>query len=164
MRLGDLQKVLRWRYGPTLPDDDAGRDDLRLLLQTISMGQGDWTKLKNAIEIWAPWMNAGEALQLIDEVNRTPDYLRKPKARPLGEKLRLLNSERIRLGLRTIAPIDMTDEQLEEQRRNRKRAREQHRRRAKGSKPRDVYLANSLSKLRPWQADGISRRNVVPQA
>ena len=68
LRLGDLQKVLRWRYGPTLPDDDAGRDDLRLLLQTISMGQGDWTKLKNAIEVWAPWMNAGEALQLIDEV------------------------------------------------------------------------------------------------
>jgi len=157
LRLGDLQKVLRWRYGPTLPDDDAGRDDLRLLLQTISIGQGDWTKLKNAIEVWAPWMNAAEALQLIDEVNRTPDYLRKPKARPLGEKLGLLNSERIRLGLRTIAPIDMTDEQLEEQRRNRKRAREQHRRRAKGITPRDVYLANSLTKLKPWRAAGISR-------
>jgi hypothetical protein len=157
LRLGDLQKVLRWRYGPTLPDDDAGREDLRLLLQTISMGQGDWTKLKNAIEVWAPWMDAGEALQFIDDVNRTPDYLRKPKARLLGEKLGLLNHERIALGLRTIAPIDMTDDQLQEQRRKRKQASEQRRRRAKGVKPREVYLSNSLAKLKPWKAAGVSR-------
>ena len=53
LRLGDLKRLLRSRYGHTLPDDDAGREDLRLLLWTISMGQGDWTKLKNAIEVWA---------------------------------------------------------------------------------------------------------------
>jgi len=27
LRYGDLKKVLRWRYGPVLPDDDAGRAD-----------------------------------------------------------------------------------------------------------------------------------------
>jgi hypothetical protein len=157
LRLGDLKRLLRWRYGPILPDDDAGRDDLRLLLLTISMGQGDWTKLKNTIEVWAPWMDADEALQVIDEINRTPDYLRKPKARSLGEKLRLLNHERQALGIRTIAPVDMTDEQMEEQRKAKKRARQLRRRRAKGSKPREIYLANSLTKDKPWEADGVSR-------
>ena len=96
LRLGDLKRLLRSRYGHTLPDDDAGREDLRLLLWTISMGQGDWTKLKNTIEVWAPWMDTDEALQLIEEINRTPDYLRKPKARLLGEKLGLTNHERQR--------------------------------------------------------------------
>src|SRR5262249_24458783 len=96
--------------------------------------------------------------QLIDDVNRTPNYLRKLKARSLGEKLGLLNHERIRLGLRTSAPIDMTDEQLEEQRRDRKWRGEQRRRRGKGVKPRDVWLAvNSLAQSKPWDVAGISR-------
>ena len=157
LRLGDLKRLLRSRYGHTLPDDDAGREDLRLLLWTISMGQGDWTKLKNAIEVWAPWMDTDEALQLIDEINGTPDYLRKPRARLLGEKLGLKNHERQALGIRTIAPIDMTDEQMAEQRRAMKRARKLSRRRAKGSMPREAYLANSLARKRPWEIEGISR-------
>ena len=66
LRLGDVQKVLRWRYGPELPDDDAGRDDLHELFLPGSLGQGDWRKMKNAIEIWAPWMDAGEALEFIN--------------------------------------------------------------------------------------------------
>ena len=40
LRLGDVQKVLRQRYGHTLPDDDAGREDLRELLMPISLGAG----------------------------------------------------------------------------------------------------------------------------
>ena len=38
LRLGDLQKFLRFRYGHTLPDDDAGREDLHELLLPISLG------------------------------------------------------------------------------------------------------------------------------
>jgi hypothetical protein len=51
----------------------------------------------------------------------------------------------------------MTDEQMEEQRKAKKRARQLRRRRAKGSKPREIYLANSLTKDKPWEADGVSR-------
>jgi hypothetical protein len=158
LRLGDLQKVIRWRYGPVLPDDDAGREDLHELLLPVSLGQGDWRKMKNAIEIWAPWMNAGEALEFINRVNRTPDYLRKPTASVLGEKLRLLNHERETLGIRTIKPVDLTDEQLLEQRKAKKRARDERRRRKAGKKPRDAYLANALTRLKPWEAEGVSRR------
>ena len=37
-------------------------------------------------------------------------------------------------------------------------ARDERRRRKVGSKPRVAYLANSLSRSKPWEADGISRR------
>jgi hypothetical protein len=77
-RLGDLKKVVRWRYGHPVPDDDAGREDLRELLLPISLGPEAGRKMENAIEVWAPWMNAVEAGQLMDEINRTPSYLRKP--------------------------------------------------------------------------------------
>jgi len=32
LRLGNLRTLFRHRYGPTLPDDDAGRAELRELL------------------------------------------------------------------------------------------------------------------------------------
>jgi len=35
--LGDLCRILRYRYGATLPDDDAGRDDLELLLRLAAL-------------------------------------------------------------------------------------------------------------------------------
>ena len=105
-----------------MTDDDAGREDLYELLLTISLGDGHERKMKNAIEVWAPWMGADEARQLIDNVNRTPDYLRKITARRMGEKLNVQNWERERLGLRTIAPVDMTPEQLREQRKAKDRA------------------------------------------
>ena len=158
LRLGDLQKFLRFRYGRTLPGDDAGRDDLHELLLPISLGpDGSTEKMKNAIEVWAPWMDSGEAMQLIDRVNRTPSYLRLPTARQLGERLPVTNQERERLNLQTIKPFDMSDEQLTELRKTRDRARKLLQRQAAGSKPRAEYLANSLTKQKPWESEGISR-------
>jgi hypothetical protein len=158
LRYGDLLKIFRCRYGYVLPDDDAGREDLYELLLPVSLGQSHARKMRNVIQIWAPWMSARDAADLIDQVNLTPEYLRKPSARLLGQRLNLLNREREALGIRTIRPVDMTDAQLQEQRKAKKRARDERRRRKVGSKPREAYLANSLSRSTPWEADGISRR------
>ena len=158
IRLGDLQRHLRSRYGPVLPDDDfRGATMLFELLLPISLGQGHARKMKNAIEIWAPWMSAGEASQIIDRVNRTPDYLRKPNARLLGERLGLLNYEREAIGIRTIKPADMTDEQLKEQRKTKERTRKWRRRRSDGRKDREAYLANSNERIKPWKKRKQSR-------
>jgi hypothetical protein len=54
----------------------------------------------------------------------------------LGEQLQLTNAERERHRLYTIKPYDMTDEQLAEQRRAKKRKRDQLRRRRCGMRPR----------------------------
>ena len=54
--IGELQRIYRGRYGPTLPDDDAGRDDLELMLIHAAPD-----KRTNMLAAWAPWMTAAEA-------------------------------------------------------------------------------------------------------
>jgi hypothetical protein len=51
LRLGDLRKLFRDRYGPILPDDDAGREHLIELLLPISLGYEPDLKMRNAIEV-----------------------------------------------------------------------------------------------------------------
>ena len=161
IRLGDIQRILRHRYrnnGCVLTDDDAGRDDLYQLLLPISLGQGHVRKMENAIQIWAPWMSAHEASELIDNINRTPDSVRKPNKRILGERMNLPSCERDALGVRTIAPVDMTDEQLEERRKAKDAERKWRKRRAAKMKPREAWLVNCLSRTQPWKKAGVSRR------
>ena len=70
-------------------------------------------------------MSADEARQLIDNINRTPEApAQDPRHAKLGERMGLRNQEREALGIRTIAPIDMTAEQMAEQRKAKDRARE----------------------------------------
>ena len=65
LRLGNLRKLFRHRYGPILPDDDAGRAELRELLLPISVSANADRKMPKTIELWAPWMGQQEALALI---------------------------------------------------------------------------------------------------
>jgi hypothetical protein len=157
LRLGDLKKILRWRYHHTLADDDAGRADLELLLDCVSFVPNARYRMKNVIEVWAPWMDTAESYELVEHVLSKPDYLRKLKADQLGEKLNLTYEERQRLRIRTIAPADLSQEEFAErrksQRRVKKRESQQRRRRKAGAKSH----ATSLSRLKPWKAKGISR-------
>jgi hypothetical protein len=160
-RLGDLQGLFRDRYGNRLPDDDAGREDLWELLLVASLAYNPERMMRNQIAIWAPWMGRAEAAQLRDDVNRTPIYLRKPSARILGERLNLTSEERRRLGIVTIRPADMTDEQFEMRRKERRAYLTWKRRRDAGTKTRAEYLdsfSGSLNKRKPWEKQGISRR------
>jgi hypothetical protein len=151
-RLGDLQRLYRHRYrGTLLTDDDAGHEDLRELLLVASLAYNSERMMRNTIRNWAPWMDEKEAAQMIDDVNRTPPYLRKPSARILGDRLRLTDQERTVLGIVTIRPFDMTDEQLVERRKAKDNARKWWKSREAGKKPRDAWLANRWSRLRPWE-------------
>jgi hypothetical protein len=152
-RLGDLQRLLRHRHhGRTLlTDDDAGREYLRELLLVASMAFNPERMMRNTIGNWAPWMDKAEAAQLIDDVNSTPIFLRKPNGRILGNRLRLTDYERETLGIRTIRPLDVTDEELERRRKAKDSERQWRKRRAKGKKPRDAWLANCKSRTKPWE-------------
>jgi hypothetical protein len=160
LRLRDMRNYLRCRYGHTLPDDDAGREDLRELLYPISVGPNAAIKMPKAIEIWAPWMNTKHATELIDGINRMPIWLRKPSARELGKRLRVTNQMRQQWRLWTIAPYDMSDENLAEQRRakDRERKRRHRERQRDGGATRAQWLAaHSISRDKPWLVLGISR-------
>ena len=145
LRLGNLRKLSRARYGPTLPDDDAGREDLRELLLPISVSANADIKMPNAIEVWAPWMGQDEAEQLINDINRTPRRQRMLTAKQLGKRQCVTNAQRERLKLWTIAPYDMTDEQMKEWRKAKDRERRRRLRQLRGAKSRPEYEAQSKS-------------------
>jgi hypothetical protein len=158
LRLGNLRKLFRHRYGPTVPDDDAGREDLRELLLPISVSANADLKMPNTVEVWAPWMQQQEVVALVDDINRTPRQQRMPTARQLGKRLRVTNGERERLKLWTIAASDLTAQEVLAWRRAKAGARKRRLRQSRGSKPRAEYEATSANRTKPWLALGISRR------
>jgi hypothetical protein len=69
----------------------------------------------------------------------------------------LSNADRERLKLWPIKPYDMTDAELEAQRKTKINERRKAKRQA-----RKDYLASSLNTLKPWQSGGISRAYESP--
>jgi len=104
-RYGCLIRLFRHRYGCQLPDDDAGREDLWLLLQNVSLASaGSEKKVRAAIEIWAPWLSEEEARERIEFLGVLTIYERSPTARELGERLGVTNAEREALKLCSLSP------------------------------------------------------------
>ena len=50
LRLGDLQRFFRKRWGHSLPDDDAGREDLRELLLLASLAYNPDRTMRNMMQ------------------------------------------------------------------------------------------------------------------
>ena len=76
LRYGALMKLFRHRYGDQFPDDDAGREDLLVLLCVVSLAQsGADKKMAHTIEMWAPWLSSDEAAEYIDR-NQPEHHLR----------------------------------------------------------------------------------------
>jgi hypothetical protein len=149
---------LRDRCGHVLPDDDAGREYLWLLLQNVSLAPaGADKKMRHVIELWAPWLPEAEANERIEFLKLLIIPERTPTARDLGERLRVTNAERERLGLWPFKPIDATDEQLAEQAKLKERKRRARKRRSNGVRTRAAYLAELRAKPKPWVTQGLSR-------
>src|SRR5262245_44262911 len=158
LRYRDLIRLFQHRYGPTLPDDDAGIEDLWLLLQNVSLAPfGAEKKMRHVCGLLAPWLSEEGVQERIDFLTRLPSFERIETAEGLGERLRVTNAERELLKLWRLTPVDMTADELVEQRKARRRKRDAERRRAEGRKPRAQYRATSLSQTRPWEAEGVSR-------
>jgi hypothetical protein len=90
LRLGDIRRLLRSRYGHTLPDDDAGREDLIELLLQVSLRNSDAAKImRNTIQVWAPWMDEAEAASFIQLVELMPVSQRWRTSAELGKRFRV---------------------------------------------------------------------------
>jgi hypothetical protein len=157
LRLGDLRRLYRSRYGPVLPNDDAGRSDLNDLLCLISLGADADIKMAAAADLWAPWMPRTEAQEAIDYINRTPIQARRLSPEELGRRHMVTNEQRDRLGLRQIWPVDMDLEQMKVHRRAKAKIRKRDKRRKAGVRPRAEYEAKSINRTKPWVEAGISR-------
>ena len=160
LRYGDVLKLIRYRYGTGgCPDDDAGRPDLMELLFLASMAPAEAEKkVRHAIELYAPWMQADEVESLIQHLSVTPDYDKLRTAEQLGRALHLANADRERLRLWRIKPVDMTAEELAQQAKERERARRAAQRRKQGIRTKEAYLAELASRPKPWLEEGVSQR------
>jgi hypothetical protein len=145
IRLSELERLYRARWGRQLPDDDAGRDDLVLAFSHIS----DIDSCIKWATAWAPWLSRDDAEALAEQITAAPNWL---KARPLGERLGLTDYERTALKIGTIRPIDVTDEALVERRgRKNREGKALKRHLARAAKPAPA------SHTKPWEAEGIDR-------
>ena len=128
------------------------------------------------LKLWC-WHNTRSAHQLEDlkalgrrlgvelpdaEVTATVDYVnrnrRKFLADSLGKQLMLTEDERTILEITTIGSHNVPRAERKRIRKALDAERKRKRRRAKGMKPRAVYLENSLCRTKPWEAEGICRR------
>lgn len=156
IRASEIQKLLRYRYGPVLPDDDAGRDDLRILLRHKAHLSRGLRLAENLLDTCAPWLVDGERQQFLQEATQSrPPRL---KADTLAKRLNLTSDVRQALNINTIGAIDLLEAERRERRLARDRERKASRRREGGRKPRSDYLQNSVSQAKPWLAEGVSRR------
>jgi hypothetical protein len=156
LRCAEINRLFADRYSRVLPDDDAGRDDARIMAHHLAMMSGDQrSRLKSWLTVWAPWMPPDELAALTDAAIAKPlRWL----ADTLGKRLGLREADRARLGITTIGAVDMTKAERETARKARMRQAKREQRRKQGVKPRAEYLATSAERTKPWEAEGISRR------
>lgn len=155
LRIADLSTIFRSRYGIVLPDDDAGRDDIKLAVDHLASLAHPAKAITRWLETWAPWMTLREQREVISEGiagqrNWTADGL--------GWRLRLTKEERTMLCITTIGAFDMPKAARTKRRKEKDRERKAAKRRAAGAVARSDYEKQSLEASKPWVAEGISRR------
>lgn len=155
LRISDLSTLFRSRYGITLPEDDSGRDDIRLAVDHLASLPHPAKAITCWLETWAPWMTLAEHRQVIADGIANQRHW---KADALAWRLRLTYQERSMLGITTIGAIDMSKAQREKRRKDMDRLRKAAKRRAAGAVLRDRYERASIEQAQPWIAEGISRR------
>jgi hypothetical protein len=148
LRLNDLARLFRARYGVTLPNDDAGRDDMAVALNHIASLAHPRGRMLKWMEVWAPWVTAGEQSKLIADAITAQQHW---TADQLAWRMRLTFEDRTALGLTTIGAIDMPKR---ERTKRRKRLHKARMAKLRGYKVPEL----AVSELKPWIEQGISRR------
>jgi hypothetical protein len=159
VRLGHVRKLLHGRYGVELPDDDAGAEDLRILLHVKAQCYAPHRReraLLNEIGLTAPWLAEGKAHQIAAEIAARPMQL---SADALGRMLNVDWMTRDRLRVWQIGAVDAPADYRKQRRRQRDRERKWRERRADGRVDREDYLAtHNANRTKPWLTMGVSRR------
>jgi hypothetical protein len=162
-RVAELGRIFRSKYrGLRLPDDDAGRGDLKeLLFAHASSPRCTQAHLRKIADDWAaPEFDEISIDKLINAVLGTPLRYRRRKAETIGKSIRLRFEERELLGIRTIRCIDKTQAEIKAIRHERKMDWQRANRREEGVMSRAAYLAsfaNSINETKPWLALDMSK-------
>ncbi|MBV9240391.1 MAG: hypothetical protein JO314_00135 [Acidobacteria bacterium] len=99
-RIADLKKIFRDRYGNQFPNDDAGRDDIRVMAHHFAWHTNHPHLFINYSELMCgSWLPPAELAQIIAEVKAKPRFW---SADELAEQLNLNYADRMRLGIKSI--------------------------------------------------------------
>jgi hypothetical protein len=149
----DLETVIFGRCGTCLPDDDAGREYLRQLVNHwVRLVPNGVSSARANARLQAMWLTVPELDAIIASAVESLESPPIP-ATKLGKAFRVTADEVTQYGLTSITAFD----HCAAANRQRKRTWAAKARRAKGTQPREQYLATSKSRTKPWEAEGISR-------
>ena len=104
IRLHDLARLFRARYGVTLPNDDAGHDDMMVAVHHLASLKNPLKKIDDWLGLWCPWITLRERNTIAAEAMIHPERW---KADQLAWRLRLTYADRRALGITTIGAIDV---------------------------------------------------------
>lgn len=149
IRVAEIERVFVDHWGDVLPEDDAGRDDLFVILNHCAFFAEAVTRMRSATALWAPWMPEDALEDLIADISVRPIRWRADK---LAERLGVDDATRTRLQLRTIGALDVTASERLARRKEQDRLAKARQRRDKGLPTRAERAARS-----PWYVVGISR-------
>jgi hypothetical protein len=167
-RLRELERVISYRHGTLLDTDDA---DIYLIpvAQTLRCifekryGPATTVDVLDRLKVWAQlWTPLVTKNQLEDSAREAMRRQKLDKADALAARLKLTYADRMLLRITSIGACDVDKagrtRRRKEKKRARDRARAAARRAERGAVIRTQYLAQSLSRARPWESEGISRR------
>ena len=135
IRLREVERLCRSRYGRFLPDDDDGRDSLELVAHHIAhLGGKVEAHIIAWAQAWAPWIPDPEAKALAAKVMAKPA---KFTADRLAWRLGLKAAERAALKITTIGAVDLSKAERLALRKEKRRAADRARwARKRSGKPR----------------------------
>lgn len=117
LRSSELDRLFQARYGKELPDDDAGREDVVIMLNHLAQMSGDpRRRCRSWLKARAPWIGLGDSEAMIGEIIMEP---KRYKADTLAWKLRLIDRDRTALKIRTIGAIDVGKDERIQRRKDR---------------------------------------------
>jgi hypothetical protein len=111
--------------------------------------------LQLAAERMGGTLTEAEAIAVLEQAD---DMRQQRAADRLAWFLGVTYPQRQKLGITTIGSTDINKRTRAALRKRRRRLYHEHRRRSRGVRPRADYEANSLSRAKPWEAEGMSRR------
>jgi hypothetical protein len=154
LRMAEIFRVFCHRYGSApLPDDDAGREDIRLAFQVLSACHDAASRMFSVARVWAPWLPADELAALVDDIAARA---RRFKADTVAARMGITDALRKELKLKTIGAIDKPAEVRAAERREQQRLAKEQKRRAAGI-PTLAEMRATPARKKPWIEAGIPR-------
>jgi hypothetical protein len=144
-RVAELKRLFKVRYPLGMPDDDAGHDDLWLMMNAIS----NYDERVAWAGVNAAWLSSAEIDAMAREIGHRPLWL---TAREMGDRLGVTEAERTKHKMKTIRAAGMTDEMMKA----RVQQNDRNRKKAERAAARDARPP-TISETKPWLAEGVSR-------